>query len=370
MKKGKQILIKVLVYAACLVIGGLIGVGIGAANISVIELVIALFIAYNLSVIVHESGHLVFGLISGYCFSSFRIWSLMIMKANGKVSFHKHKLAGTAGQCLMAPPDLDAKKTPVTLYNLGGVIFNLIQTVICLCVFFAVPDVPIISLTMFVTAIISALTLLTNGIPLNVGGVANDGMNALSLSKNIDAKQAFINQLRMNEAQTRGLRLREMPDEWFTVPDGADKSNVAIASTMVFKANRDFDYLDTEQSENTIKELLDSDWNIIGLHRNLLKCDLAFCRLINSGKSADISLITTPEMLNFRKAMKNYPSIIRTEYALMLIHDENGAEAEKKLRDFEKTAKTSPHKADIDSERELIVLAQKRHNNDIKNEAE
>lgn len=87
---------------------------------------IALGGAVWLQTILHEAGHLVFGLASGYRFVSFRIGSLMWQKDGGKLRFCRFQLAGTGGQCLMAPPDLTDGKMPYKLYNLGGALMNLI----------------------------------------------------------------------------------------------------------------------------------------------------------------------------------------------------------------------------------------------------
>ncbi|MBQ4102482.1 MAG: hypothetical protein IJC85_06330, partial [Oscillospiraceae bacterium] len=47
--------------------------------------------------VIHELGHLVFGLLSGYRFSSFRIFSILLKKEQGKLRIKRLKLAGTGG---------------------------------------------------------------------------------------------------------------------------------------------------------------------------------------------------------------------------------------------------------------------------------
>ena len=84
-----------------------------------------LIVAYFIHILVHESGHLLFGLFTGYKFSSFRIFSFMWIKQDGKIKLKRHRIAGTAGQCLMTPPDIKDGKLPYVWYNLGGVILNL-----------------------------------------------------------------------------------------------------------------------------------------------------------------------------------------------------------------------------------------------------
>lgn len=328
--------------------------------------VLGLLISFYLSTIVHEGGHLVFGLLSGYSFSSFRIGNIMWIKQDGKINIRNLSITGTGGQCLMAPPESKDAKIPVILYNLGGVIANVILCAVFGLVYYLFLRINIlVSLICLFGAIISFFIALTNGIPLNVGGVANDGMNAVQLSKNLEATRAFRNQLLMNSAQARGVRISNMPDEWFTLPKDADMQNVHNASIAVFAVSRALDKCDTLMAEQEINKLLNSGYNIIGLHKNLLKCDLIYARLINHGDNANISSLLTAEQMKFMQSMKNFPSIIRTEYSIALLRDNDEQKADLIRQNFEKIAKKYPYSADIDSERDLLNLAAKKYKNKI-----
>ena len=79
-----------------------------------------------ISIIVHEAGHLVFGLMSGYGFSSFRIGSMMWVKQDGKIRLRRFSLAGTGGQCLMVPKGEAESKAQLIMFNLGGVFANVV----------------------------------------------------------------------------------------------------------------------------------------------------------------------------------------------------------------------------------------------------
>lgn len=73
-----------------------------------IVLALMLFIAvlaFQMQVIVHEGGHLLFGLLCGYRFLSFRIGSLMLIKTGEGFRIRRFTLKGTGGQCLMIPPE-------------------------------------------------------------------------------------------------------------------------------------------------------------------------------------------------------------------------------------------------------------------------
>ncbi len=95
-----------------------------------IWIIISMYLAMFLQMFIHEGGHLVFGLLTGYRFSSFRIASLMLLKENGSYHWKKLSLAGTGGQCLMCPHDLVDGKIRYVVYNFSGVFFTLISAVL------------------------------------------------------------------------------------------------------------------------------------------------------------------------------------------------------------------------------------------------
>ena len=66
-------------------------------------------LAYFLQVTVHEGGHLVCGLLTGYRPLSFRIGRVLLVKLDGRWRVRSLHIPGTGGQCLMAPPE----RTPV-----------------------------------------------------------------------------------------------------------------------------------------------------------------------------------------------------------------------------------------------------------------
>ena len=290
-------------------------------------------------IIVHEAGHLIFGLISGYGFSSFRIGSLMWIKQDGKIKFRRLSISGTGGQCLMVPPEEKNGKIPVVLYNLGGVIMNVFLSAVFLVLYVLIRNVPVLSDIFIACAAISFVVALTNGIPMVPGGMPNDGMNALALAIDPTSAISFRNQLLMNAENAKGTPISKMPSEWFTLPENANMQNVHCASIAVFSAARTMNSLDFASAEKEIKSLLDSDFKIASIHRGLLACNLICCRLILDGEKAEISSILTIHQQKFMQSMKNFPDVICAEYVIALIRDKNAEKAEKIKQKFEKVSK-------------------------------
>ena len=143
----------------------------------------AIFLSYTINICLHEIGHMIFGLISGYEFSSLRFGKLMLAKENGKLRFCKYDMPGTGGQCIMTAPKVDAEKMPVVLYNLGGLVMNLVVLLIGIIVFVIVSDSHfVVGMIFLMFAMTSLVILITNGLPFTQMGT--DGANTIILLKN------------------------------------------------------------------------------------------------------------------------------------------------------------------------------------------
>lgn len=364
-KKGNRGALLLLLPS--LLIGALCGIMIvryadlgseeGGGSLTVLLLFVSLIVGIYLQTAVHEAGHLVFGLLSGYRFSSYRIGSLMLLRSGGKLRLCRLSIAGTGGQCLMRPPEPKNGRIPVRLYNLGGAIANLFLSAILLVLYFLTRPSPLAT-ALLMAAAIGFLFAATNGIPMRAGLIENDGKNAFSLEKNEEANRAFYLQLRINEMTAEGVRLRDMPEEWFTLPESADRENALIAAIDVFAANRLMDMHRFEEAEASIRALL-SRGGAIDLHKNLLTCDL-ICLLLRNGRRAEAAALVTKQQKSFMRAMRKFPTVIRAECMLsrFVFKDEAGAclQAERLSR----IAKHYPYPSDIASERELLSVLEQQ----------
>ena len=323
--------------------------------------ILSIYPALFFHIIVHEAGHLIFGLLTGYKFSSFRIASFMWVKEDGKLKLKRLSLAGTGGQCLMIPPSMKNGKIPVVLYNLGGSLVNVLFSVLFLLLYILCKDIPFLSSILVVFSIIGFGIAIINGIPMRVGAVDNDGYNAFALSKNKAAIEAFWVQLKVGEQLSKGVRIKEMPQEWFEIPSDEEMKNSMVASRCVFACNRLMDMEKFEEADKLMEHLLEIDSGIIGLHRNLLVCDRIFVELIRENRRDIIENMLTKEQKNFMKSMKNYPSVLRTEYSLALLFEKDNEKAEKIKNEFKKVEKTYPYPCEIESERELMKIAEEKN---------
>ena len=334
------------------------GQGAGSALLTFGLLLLGFLAVLFLQIIVHEGGHLVFGLLSGYTFSSFRVGSFMVIKPDGKLRFKRLSLAGTGGQCLMAPPDLVDGKMPFVLYNLGGSLLNLISAALCVILYFPARAVPYLPLFLLMGAIVVAVYALMNGIPLRLGAVDNDGYNAWSMGKDPAALRAFWLQLKLNALLTQGVRLKDMPEEWFQIPEGENLNNSMTAALGVFACNRMMDAHRFQSARAAMEKLLAAHSALIGIYRNLLLNDLLYCELLFENRPDRIKRMLTNGQKKFMKAMKTYPAILRTAYAYTLLAQQDEKQAAQIKQKFEAIGRAYPYPSDWESERELMDLAE------------
>ena len=329
----------------------------GGKILAILGALVSMCAALILQIIIHEAGHLVFGLLTGYRFISFRVYSFMWMKDNDRIRFKRMSIAGTGGQCLMAPPDLKDGKMPVQLYNYGGAIMNLIASAISGGLSLLCPAGSLLRpflLMMLVTGIAYALM---NGLPLRMSLANNDGRNAWDLARSPEAVRAFWTTMKMNELSARGVCLRDMPEEWFAVPDEEGMKNGITSSLGAVACSRLMEQGRFEEADALMERLLSQNNGIPGVLRKMLVCDRIYVELIRENRPEALEALRTKDQLKFMKSMKKYPSVLRTEYAYALLAEKDPEKAQTVMEAFEKAARTYPNPNDITIERELMETA-------------
>lgn len=369
-KTVRNILIMVLAVAA----GGAAGYGFAAyadLNIEggltfhgfllwILYLIIAFYAAFFLQTVFHEGGHMIFGLLTGYRFSSFRIGSFMWIMQDGKLRFRRLSLSGTGGQCIMEPPDMKDGTLPYVLYNAGGVILNLLTGAAALAGCLMADGLWYLSLFFGTVAMAGAWLALVNGIPLKLEMVYNDGRNIVEIGKSRDAAYGFWLQLKMAKLQAEGVRVKDMPDEWFFMPEPERMQNSMTVSVGVSAAGKMMDEHDFSAAAEAIDVLLGLESGVTGLMRAMLTGDRVYCELLGDQKKEILGLWKEPWQQKVMKQMKNYLSVIRTAYAYALLCEEDLSRADKLKQEFDRRAKSWPYPADARSERELMELAGQR----------
>lgn len=310
-----------------------------------------LYLAYLLQIILHESGHLIGGLLSGYGFVSFRIKNLVLVKDSGIFKLKKFSVAGTGGQCLMMPPEVDGNKYPYKIFIAGGVGMNLLFSMIALGVCVYIDFFFWLKIFCLLFSIVGIYIALTNGIPMKIGGVVNDGYLYCSLDKNKLACQSFMLQLKVNGLQTQGVRLRELPSDWFILPQEADLGDSLLAAVRMLEYSRFLDQMDFEGAKYCLDKMKPYYNRLIPLFQKELDCELLFMEIINDCRECEIARLFTPELSKYVKRYSKYmlsKKRLQFTYTLKVLKDYSNAN--KILAEAIQMEKYYPVKGDAESE--------------------
>ncbi len=237
--------------------------------------VLSMIASFAILVPIHELGHLICGLHSGYKFVSFRVFNYTLMKENGRFRIKKFAVAGTGGQCLLSPPDLPLDKIPTGLYNFGGILANIVVFAIVLP-FMWLDLNPFVAEALGVFLATDALMILLNGIPMQAGGVGNDGYNIKILRSNMKSKLGIINQLRANALIQQGYRPKDMPEELFAAPVDIDYRNPLELSIPLMISGRLIDRMRYEEALDMMEEMYSHKEEIMQLYQKEIASELAF----------------------------------------------------------------------------------------------
>ena len=162
-------------------------------NVVLLSLVFYLVSAI-IQMFVHELGHYIFGLFTGYRFLYFQVGPLFLYKdKNFKLHLNIEKEFG--GQCVMVPKTKES--VSFVLYNLGGIIANIMLSAIG--IFMAVCSSGYVKLFFLMLFVAGAIKILNNGIPRKRSKYPTDGYNVCLLCKYKTTREDYVNYLKLYE---------------------------------------------------------------------------------------------------------------------------------------------------------------------------
>lgn len=363
----KDILLKILNYVMFLGVSAYVGfrsVQIGEKTskkfpfIIILIAVIFMFIVFLLHIILHEAGHLLAGILTGYKLVSFRIGAFVWIKnKEGKLEFKRMKIQGTGGQCLMCPPDVETEKCPYKLYHLFGGLTNLILGAIGIILALILPQNIVTFILCEEFGVIGIVLGLTNLIPCKSGGLQNDGYNLLDLRHNFAAKKCMNLVLSMNALLTVADSYADLPDELVKELKSVDfkkmdLSNSSIANAFNFQTGLLYvegNYKEAYELQKYIVEYPD----ILPIFKNEAKCECLFFEIIQGEEKEIIEKRYDEELKKYIKATSLYPSRQRLMYAYYKLYEKDEEKAAEALKKLEKMVDTFVIKADAKHELEV-----------------
>ena len=294
------------------------------------------FVAFILHhIIIHESGHLVAGLLTGFRFVSFRIFTLTLIRKDDRYQWRNFSLGGSWGQCQMAPPQRPLEEIDTRWYNLGGVLANIVVSTLalvlllcsCSCSCCASTFPPLAKAFLITLTSFGYLLAFINGYPDNWNGVNNDGYNLLYLEKTPDDKRRFCQILEANANIQNGMQPKEMPDEMFPVEEHINWQEGLQVNWQLMVVARLENQHRWEEAYALLQEGLAQRQHMATIFQKELTLEMVFVCLV-TGRIEEARQLYTERLRRYvKKFMKSHSNKQRIYFATTLLLDGNREEA-------------------------------------------
>lgn len=316
-----------------------------------VETIFLLVLVNHLQVFIHELGHLVFGKLSGYRLIFFRLASLVVIRTGQGLELKRLALEGTAGQCLMCPPEERGGDFPFILYNLGGVILNILVGLVGFFIYRGLEGRSLVRALGLGIFIFGFYLALINGLPLRLSGGATDGYNIRLLLGDKSLRRAYYNQLKINDGLVRGLSYSQLDPSYFVLESDWDKDNHLLASIAILKMKRYLDLGDYGLARKMVLELVE-DGSLGKSEKKILEGELVYMDLLGERPAEGVLLEHCERIAYYRKVTQASLSINRILYACDIM----GGKREEALgykENLEILSRTYPFKGDYIMEKDL-----------------
>ncbi len=386
MSDNKKTSYKILRTIKLAIIGIIIGFGAGFvigkiikpmiyADISSADVALTLFLAlvffvlsFIIHIVVHEAGHMIAAMARGWKFLSFMIMGIVLNRRNGRLRLSRFSMAGAAGQCLMLPPENGDTPFGIALYNAGGVLANLLLTVIASVILFMPSTHHSLTETVFLLCIIivGLYLIIMNGIPHKLAGLPNDGLNMLSLRNDKFATMVFLRSMRLIGylMQNDTSRLEAMT----YMCDNRDINFSNSIHVMALSSDLSLAMLRMDFGKaNAIMQRAEPHISqMITIYRNELTLERIYLTLIRPHYPEDINRLLDKSISKYLQVQSVFrPSALRVQYALAAIHEADSNKAEKIYEKFQRVSRKYYLQGEIKYEQQLVDFVRSGRYKDI-----
>ena len=332
-----------------------------SAFFTTVATIVLLGTAYYLSlasaVIVHEFGHLIFGLLTGYTFAAIGFGHHLFLRRDGRMRRFVYKLPGALGFCAMEVPDMKDGGFPFALYLSGGTFGNAFFALVCIFAFaFGIGNGVLFFPHAFLfPAFVNAYLAIVSILPIKTKFLNTDGKQLFDLLKHKNIRKSFWACEKISAAQYRGVKFEDIPSEWFNETDDTQSVYAASIRAVRFLARTETD--EPKEVCALIEKELSENHALSGRSKALLICMRIYYESIGERDAGTLKKLITQTQIDFMKRMKNVPSVIQTEYAYALLVEKDVREASRIKARLEKISKKYPFPAEIDTAKKLITRA-------------
>lgn len=328
----------------------------------VILLELLFYIVYFISAIVHELGHLIFGLKAKLTFNSFCIFGYTFYLENDKLKIKKAaNVPGILGYCCMiTEKGKSYNRNSISFFYIGGIIFNIILVFISIILLNFTSNIYLI--IFYILSIgINSYFAINNSIPsITNSGVSTDALQLIYHLEDEEYVNIMSNLTVLQNMMASGCELKNIDSSLFSNPQ-IFKNNTDVLNAMFY-----VDYLSSkeqyhEASEYANKILKDGKDFLTRQNIIIIKLQLIICIFYSGDDFNKIKEIWDEDIKKYLDLMGNVaPVYIGINYLYAALIEENEINSEKYLNKFQKLRKNNYNKFQIKNAEELINDVKKK----------
>lgn len=362
---------KVVVRALLLIVGLLLGLLIALMSeifgvkyleygvVGIVKYMLTIYILVIMAIvcqmILHEIGHYIGGLLTGYKLISIRVGSHVWYRNRGKLKRGNYSMPGLLGECLMKPPKMKDGKFAYKLYIFGGVIINLLTVVVSIVVLIKLTQISDFWRLFFILFCIAGfLYALLNGMPSIATGMPNDAHNEIFMRKKYDNYVAFYYQLKIMGMLYDGSYYSELKQSWFDLFQSSDAANPLITKMKTMEYYKCLDTNDFEEADSLMYLLEKNIHRFMPIIRLEIEKELLFMELIGPCRTAKVKQYLNPDVRRHLENEKYILSNYRILYAYEICYKKNYKKSEKIYRDFQQVMHNYPIEGDVEVEWKIM----------------
>ena len=180
--------------------------------------IIGLALCMYLGIVLHECGHLVFGLIGKMKFKSITFPLLKIAEVNGRLKLSVLGKRSFLGVCEMFPPIRGNAGKAFAMMAVGGPIGSLVMLIVNALFLALTPYISgYLVVLLGLSAPVTFCVLLENAFPMQVNGARTDGSQVVEILKDTPSARAMVTVLTVQSAYREGYSPAEI--EWISLYD-------------------------------------------------------------------------------------------------------------------------------------------------------
>lgn len=316
-----------------------------------------ILIVFVFQIIIHEAGHCIAALISGYDFVSFRIFSFMLAKYEDGFKLKRFSVPGTAGQSLMAPPSWKDGKFPYRFYLAGGVILNTISGVFLVLLAIYIGLDQYWGRFSMVSALLAFFSALQNGNPMKINGMSNDGYDMKQAARGENNRRVLRDILDFNARLQREELISEIPKSWLRYSDEEMLENLDDKGYLGLLNSKLMFLMDAGELEQAylLVDLMVQQDHLVSIIRNELLCEKLYLELVLKQRPSEIENLYNSDLKKYiNQTKKVLLSKRRVLYAYHKLWTKDESKAVSEKNAFNRLAKKYPILGELLLEKNLM----------------